>query len=112
MDCVPDLCQIGPLRSVPQTQNEIRRQLEKATEGSLTAVTTMQTAMGTKDRVSQIWIEKIIAKTKELKISNPQWMVAQVKEAVLEWLNRQTSDPWSPLLYFAGEAACQPPNLC
>ncbi|KAF8578930.1 hypothetical protein K439DRAFT_1648624 [Ramaria rubella] len=92
----------GVPRTVEGTQAETCNQLHKAMEGSLGAVTNMQTALGTEDWVAQAWILKIVAKVKELRSTHPGWSVEQVMAETQWWLEAQPSDPWSPLLSFHG----------
>ncbi|KAF8576964.1 hypothetical protein K439DRAFT_1649193 [Ramaria rubella] len=68
----------APPRTVKDMKNKIREQIEKAAEGRLGPVTTMQSQTGVKDKV------------------------AQVQEETIKWLDSQPGNPWSPLLDFAG----------
>ncbi|KAF8532408.1 hypothetical protein JB92DRAFT_3103859 [Gautieria morchelliformis] len=88
--------------TVETTVSEIRNQLNRAAEGALAPVLKMQTASGTKDRVMQAWILKVVAKAKEIRKSNPHWTSTHVQSQAKEWLNEQTTEPWSPLLSIRG----------
>ncbi|KAF8505214.1 hypothetical protein JB92DRAFT_3084144 [Gautieria morchelliformis] len=81
---------------------EIRRQLDKAVDGSLAPVSSMQTASGTKDRVTQGWILKILAKVKELKKSDPGRSFESVRAGTKMWLENQPHHLWSPILTIQG----------
>jgi hypothetical protein len=98
----------GPPRTVESTIEEIKRQLDQATMGSITSVKLMQTASGVKDRVAQGWILKAVAKAKELKAANAHWTIEEVRVETKQWLDAQAGEPWSLLLSFAGkiESSC------
>ncbi|KAF8524727.1 hypothetical protein JB92DRAFT_2703097 [Gautieria morchelliformis] len=88
--------------TVEHSLTEIRRQLDKAVDGSLAPVSSMQTASGTKDRVTQGWILKIIAKVKELKKSDPGRSFESVRAETKMWLENQPHHLWSPILTIRG----------
>ena len=67
MNIVDRISQPGPARSIPQTLQEIKKQLSKAAQGRLKPVTDMQTETGVMDCVTQVWISRLISKVKCLK---------------------------------------------
>lgn len=105
MNIVDRVSQPGPARSIPQTLQEIKKQLSKVAQGRLKPVTDMQTETGVKDRVTQVWISRLISKAKCLKKENPSWSELKVQQAVQAWLDERSSEPWSPLLSFPGKGA-------
>ncbi|KAF8579127.1 hypothetical protein K439DRAFT_1648550 [Ramaria rubella] len=94
--------------TVDDTKLKIREQIEKAVEGRLGPVTTMQTLTGVKDKVAQVWILRIIQQEKNIKQANPSLTTKQVQEETIKWLDSQPGDLWSPLLDFAGPPGLDP----
>ncbi|KAF8587026.1 hypothetical protein K439DRAFT_1646027 [Ramaria rubella] len=84
-------CHPGPPWTVDNIKNKIHLQLEKAAEVNWDHT-------GVKDKVSQIWIMRIIQKTKEIKQANPSYTKDEVQAEAIKWLDSQPGDPWSPLL--------------
>ncbi|KAF8581622.1 hypothetical protein K439DRAFT_1618915 [Ramaria rubella] len=76
----------GPARTVDDTKKKIHEQLEKAGEGKLGPVTSLQTSTDM-DYVKQ---------------ENPNYTKKDDLSETMKWLNSQPGDPWSPLLDFAG----------
>ena len=49
------------LRSAKQIKAELKKQLQAAMTGIQARVTELQTASGVKDKITEIWIEKLIS---------------------------------------------------
>ncbi|KAF8591644.1 hypothetical protein K439DRAFT_1644037 [Ramaria rubella] len=92
----------GTPRTLSTTKEEIRRQLETATQGSMGTVKDLQTASGIKDKFAQIWIKRIIEHSKHLKADNLLWTLEEIHRETLKWLDDQVDTPWILLLEFAG----------
>ncbi|THU85182.1 hypothetical protein K435DRAFT_926248 [Dendrothele bispora CBS 962.96] len=66
------------------------------------SVTEMQTAMGTKDKITEYWIEILLTKAKEEKKRDRTKSVQQIAVELEKWLDEQPGEKMSPLLNIAG----------
>jgi len=73
-------------------------QLRLATYGIAAPVERLQSSTGTKDKITQHWIDILIPKAQEMKASQPSRTAASVSEELLRWLITQTIEPFNPLL--------------
>lgn len=66
------LTQVGTIKRTAQTTREdIANQIKTAMTGKSTHVEKLSTATGTKDKIAQPWIDKLILKSREPKAANP-----------------------------------------
>ncbi|KAJ7829680.1 hypothetical protein B0H14DRAFT_2593909 [Mycena olivaceomarginata] len=79
--CRPSLPETGTPRNVEDIRSCVLSQLRLATFGIASRVEALQTAMGTKDKIAQHWIDILIPKAQ-----------------LLIWLSTQTDQPYTPLL--------------
>ncbi|KAJ6618047.1 hypothetical protein B0H10DRAFT_1796088, partial [Mycena sp. CBHHK59/15] len=86
----------------PQNVEEIRSciltQIQLATYGVAARVDALQTALGTKDKIAQHWIEILIQKSREMQAKTPGRLVDDISTELLIWLAEQTDQPYNPLL--------------
>ncbi len=71
-------------------------------EGVEKPVKEKQTATGVKDKVAQVWIDKLLAKFKEEKKANPGLTLKEVTAKVKTWFDQQPGDKHNPLLDING----------
>ncbi|KAK6966745.1 hypothetical protein R3P38DRAFT_2590271, partial [Favolaschia claudopus] len=57
---------------------------------------------GTKDKITQFWIEKLLAKARPMKEENPSRKTEEVAVELKAWLDQQVGDKMNPLLDLAG----------
>lgn len=62
----------------------------------------MQTATGTKDKISQHWIEILLQKSRELKSNRPGQSIESIATELQAWLRCQPGDKYNPLLSIEG----------
>ncbi|KAK0463305.1 hypothetical protein IW261DRAFT_1554190 [Armillaria novae-zelandiae] len=90
----------------PRNAKEIRQHLEEqilqAMYGVDKDVSTMQTNTGTKDKVTQCWIDILLEKAKILRQEDPKQSINSVDEELGTWLKEQPGDKINPLLDIPG----------
>ncbi|KAF9541558.1 hypothetical protein CPC08DRAFT_803425 [Agrocybe pediades] len=96
------LYSIGELRSAEKTRACLEKQLLAACTGVQSKVTEIQTATGVKDKITEYWIEKLIARAREEKSKNPGKSVQTITDELQQWLNDQPGDKYNPLLSIEG----------
>ncbi|KAJ7207880.1 hypothetical protein GGX14DRAFT_567183 [Mycena pura] len=77
-------------------------QLDLAAEGKMKDIEKRQTASGTKDKITQYWIEKLIQRGAEIRNADPSRSVRDVAQELKMWLTVQPGDKMNPLLDIAG----------
>ncbi|KAI5888159.1 uncharacterized protein SCHCODRAFT_02691594 [Schizophyllum commune H4-8] len=92
----------GIARDASNIRQELQRQLDVAMLGVANNVKQMQTATGTKDKVTQFWIEKLLAKAQEEKKKNSSRSAQDIAAELRIWLDQQPGDKMNPLLDIAG----------
>ncbi|KAI0359548.1 hypothetical protein OH77DRAFT_1472817 [Trametes cingulata] len=85
-------------RTVSDTRSEVQEQLRLACLGVEKPISNMQTRTGVKDKIACHWIEKLLARARQLKIAQPGISEADLVRDGLTWLGTQTSQPMNPLL--------------
>lgn len=66
-------------------------------------ISDMQTATGTKDKVAQYWIERLLTKSREMKRAQPDRSSESIADELKRWLILQPGDKINPLLSVAGK---------
>ncbi|THU97830.1 hypothetical protein K435DRAFT_721412, partial [Dendrothele bispora CBS 962.96] len=89
-------------RSATETRTRLINQMKIATKGVQKSVSDMQTATGTKDKITEYWIEILLQKAKEEKKKDPSKSVQEVTDTLERWLEEQPGDKMNPLLDIAG----------
>ncbi|KAJ7230002.1 hypothetical protein GGX14DRAFT_344444 [Mycena pura] len=92
----------GDTRSADEIRIALREQLRLATEGDAKAVEMQQRATGTKDKITQYWIERALVRVKEIHEAEPGCTVSEVAGRVQTWLDEQPGDKMNPLLDITG----------
>ncbi|KZV86368.1 hypothetical protein EXIGLDRAFT_622070, partial [Exidia glandulosa HHB12029] len=91
----------GRPRSARETERYVQDQLRLACNGVAQTVKDEQTKTGIKDPIAQDWIEKLIAKARELKSAGEKSDEAIARQLRC-WLEDQPGDKFHPLLDWAG----------
>ncbi|THU86067.1 hypothetical protein K435DRAFT_684434 [Dendrothele bispora CBS 962.96] len=97
------LFEIGVLRSVAETKNNLTEQLRTAMlGGDDKRVSTLQTATGTKDKVAESWIEILRNRANAILEACPTTSENELVTELSKWLDEQPGDKMNPLLDIAG----------
>ncbi|KAH8112205.1 hypothetical protein DFH11DRAFT_1545899 [Phellopilus nigrolimitatus] len=93
----------GTPRTVAATKEAIEAQLEAAMRGKTDShISTLQTGTGIKDRMAQIWIDKLVARAKMIRSKSPLISEEELLVMQKKWLNEKTGSPYNPLLDLEG----------
>lgn len=84
----------------------LQNQLLLACHGVRKLITDMQTQTGIKDKFTEYWIDRLLAKAVEMKNENPQESTQSNAIILKKWLDEQPGDKYNPLLSVAGECKC------
>jgi len=95
-------CQAGVLRSADETRQRLEEQLYHATYGIEKRVTDLQTKYGTKDKITQYWINILLQKAREIKANQPGRPSDSISVELRQWLSEQPGDKMNPLLTIDG----------
>ncbi|KAJ7253007.1 hypothetical protein B0H12DRAFT_1017789 [Mycena haematopus] len=87
---------VGAARDAAQIRERLEEQLRLSMLGDPKPVTEHQRATGTKDKITQHWIELLLAKSKAMKMEN------NISSELRTWLDAQPGDKMNPLLDIAG----------
>jgi hypothetical protein len=94
------------LTGVAWNAHEIRETLEEQLQlsmlGDAKAVEDNQRNSGTKDKVMQYWIEKLISKAKAMKSDHPRRKADEIASELKTWFDEQPGDKMNPLLDMVG----------
>jgi hypothetical protein len=72
--------------------------------GVKSAVEAMQKATGTKDKITQYWIEILLQKAQEEKKTHRSKSVQAIAQELEIWFENQPGDKMNPLLTIAGHS--------
>ncbi|KAL1757677.1 hypothetical protein FB107DRAFT_289061 [Schizophyllum commune] len=92
----------GIARTAAEIRKELDKQLETAMLGNAKAVKRMQTASGTKDKITQHWIDILLEKAQSEHKKDPERSVEDIVVQLRKWLQEQPGDKMNPLLDIAG----------
>ncbi|KAF7294511.1 hypothetical protein MKEN_01443800 [Mycena kentingensis (nom. inval.)] len=92
----------GIARTAEAIRTELALQLRMATNGNATAIEKRQKETGTKDKLAQYWIERVLAHVALLKAAEPGKPKAEIAADAQKWLDEQPGDKMNPLLDLAG----------
>ncbi|KAF7292619.1 hypothetical protein MIND_01159800 [Mycena indigotica] len=73
-----------------------------ANGSSLSAIAKHQQETGTKDKITQYWIERVVEQVAARKAESPNKKKDQIANDVLQWLEAQPGDKMNPLLDILG----------
>ncbi|THU78513.1 hypothetical protein K435DRAFT_876542 [Dendrothele bispora CBS 962.96] len=93
---------VGVLRSAGETKEVLNRQLKAAMTGVAARVEELQTQTGTKDKVTEYWIQILLKRARDLSDTNPGKTEDELVNELTEWLEAQPGDKMNPLLDIAG----------
>ncbi|KAK0430360.1 hypothetical protein EV421DRAFT_1893571 [Armillaria borealis] len=96
-----DLHYEGVFHTAQEICEQLEKQIHQAMHGVEKTVSDMQTATGIKDKVTQHWIELLLAKAKEMKHAQPGRSLESVVEELQKWFDEQPGDKINPLLDIA-----------
>ncbi|KAJ7085866.1 hypothetical protein C8R43DRAFT_909119 [Mycena crocata] len=92
----------GIARNAEEICSELREQIRLAMRGDSSGIEERQRTSGTKDKISQYWIEQILARVAEIKDKEPRSNVDDVARQVQAWFDEQPGDKMNPLLDLTG----------
>ncbi|KAJ3792239.1 hypothetical protein GGU11DRAFT_760921 [Lentinula aff. detonsa] len=88
-------------RSAEKIKEQLNAQLEAAMTGVEANVTRIQTASGTKDKITEQWIQRLISQARQYKAETklPQ---SEIMQKLREWLRNEPGEKMNPLLDITG----------
>ncbi|KAJ3509005.1 hypothetical protein NLJ89_g5450 [Agrocybe chaxingu] len=92
----------GVPRNVQETKNCLQKQLDLACRGVRKNILDLQTETGTKDKITEHWIDIIIKKAQEIKQAQPGLSTDSMASELCKWLDDQPGDKYNPLLDIPG----------
>ncbi|KAJ7782483.1 hypothetical protein DFH07DRAFT_949282 [Mycena maculata] len=92
----------GIARNAAEIRAELQNQLRLATFGDSDTIETRQRSSGTKDKISQYWIDQILARVADIREKEPQADIDDIASRVQTWLEEQPGDKMNPLLDMTG----------
>jgi hypothetical protein len=92
----------GVARDAATIRKHLDEQLRLSMLGDPKPVTEYQRATGTKDKITQHWIELLLAKAKAMKMEDRRRTAAQISSELRTWLDAQPGEKMNPLLDIAG----------
>jgi hypothetical protein len=92
----------GIARDAAKIRQGLEEQLRLSMLGDPKALTEHQRATGTKDKITQYWVELLLAKSKALKTENRQRTPEDIVSELRTWLDAQPGDKMNPLLDITG----------
>ncbi|KAJ7801161.1 hypothetical protein B0H14DRAFT_3783975 [Mycena olivaceomarginata] len=88
----------GAARDAVEIRKNLEEQLRLSRLGDLKALTEHQRATGTKDKITQYWIDILLAKAKTMKAENRQRKPDDIASELKTWFDAQPGDKMNPLL--------------
>ncbi|KAJ7780113.1 hypothetical protein DFH07DRAFT_1026009 [Mycena maculata] len=92
----------GVARNPEEIRENLQKQLQLAVLGEPKPIEEFQRATGTKDKITQYWIDILLAKAKELRAANPRRQPNEIADELRAWLEEQPGDKMNPLLDIIG----------
>ncbi|KAJ6448104.1 hypothetical protein C8R45DRAFT_1115491 [Mycena sanguinolenta] len=92
----------GIARNATEIREELQTQLQLATKGNSEAIKARQTVSGTKDKMTQYWIGKLLARYEAMRTANPRRNTQDISQELQSWLSEQPGDKMNPLLDLTG----------
>ncbi|KAJ3967593.1 hypothetical protein EV361DRAFT_973116 [Lentinula raphanica] len=92
----------GIARSAAETRECLQEQIKAAMTGVKSAVTEIQRATGTKDKVTQHWIDLLLEKAQQIKHNDSSQTTESISAQLEAWLEEQPGWKMNPLLDVEG----------
>jgi hypothetical protein len=92
----------GAARDAAKIRKNLEEQLQLSMPGDPKAVTEYQRATGTKDKITQHWIDILLSKAKAMKAENRRRKQDDIASELKTWLDAQPGDKMNPLLDIVG----------
>ncbi|KAJ7729682.1 hypothetical protein DFH07DRAFT_994762, partial [Mycena maculata] len=92
----------GVARNAEEIRENLQKQLQLAVLGEPKPIEEFQRATGTKDKITQYWIDILLAKAKELRAADPRRQPNEIADELRAWLEEQPGDKMNPLLDIIG----------
>jgi hypothetical protein len=89
-------------RNAGEIRAELQAQLKTAMRGVKKDVEDMQHKLGTKDKITQLWIEELLKHAQALKCERRGISQEQMVATLTEWLEKEAGEKMNPLLDIAG----------
>ncbi|KAJ7866209.1 hypothetical protein B0H14DRAFT_2573484 [Mycena olivaceomarginata] len=92
----------GTARDAAEIRDNLGKQLQFAMLGDKKGVENLQRSTGTKDKITQYWIELLLKKASELRLEVPRRSKEVIASELQTWLDQQQGDKFNPLLDITG----------
>ncbi|KAJ7867689.1 hypothetical protein B0H14DRAFT_3587901 [Mycena olivaceomarginata] len=91
-----------PCRNAAEIRETLDKQLQHAMRGDAKAVGDLQRDTGTKDKITQHWINQLLARAKDLKAERRTRTPTEIAAELQKWYDDQPGDKRNPLLDLPG----------
>ncbi|KAJ7834766.1 hypothetical protein B0H14DRAFT_3087587 [Mycena olivaceomarginata] len=88
----------GTARDAAEIRDNLGKQLQFAMFGDKKGVEDLQRNTGTKDKITQYWIELLLKKASEMRLEVPHRSKEDIASELQTWLDQQKGDKFNPLL--------------
>jgi hypothetical protein len=92
----------GIARNVTEIRENLECQLQMAMHRDKKGIEHLQRAMGTKDKVTQHWIDILLKQADDLRHTSPQQSKADIASEIQTWFDQQPGEKFNPLLDITG----------
>ncbi|KAJ7888627.1 hypothetical protein B0H14DRAFT_3081939 [Mycena olivaceomarginata] len=92
----------GTARDAAEIRDNLGKQLQFAMLGDKKGVENLQRSTGTKDKITQYWIELLLKKASELRLEVPRRSKEVIASELQTWPDQQQGDKYNPLLDITG----------
>ncbi|KAJ7889801.1 hypothetical protein B0H14DRAFT_2561498 [Mycena olivaceomarginata] len=92
----------GAARNVAEIRDNLEKQLRMARHGDKKGIEDLQRSTGTKDKITQHWIEALLKKVTALRLESPRRTKDDIASELQIWLDQQPGDKFNPLLDITG----------
>ncbi|KAJ7192259.1 hypothetical protein GGX14DRAFT_537765 [Mycena pura] len=92
----------GVARNVAEIRENLEKQLRMARHGDKKGIEDLQRSTGTKDKITQHWIEALLKKVTALRLESPRRTKDDIASELQIWLDQQPGDKFNPLLDITG----------
>jgi hypothetical protein len=92
----------GTARDAAEIRDNLGKQLQFTMLGDKKGVENLQRSTGTKDKITQYWIELLLKKASELRLEVPRRSKEVIASELQTWLDQQQGDKFNLLLDITG----------